>query len=320
MPGWNLPRKRFWRIATAAGIAGLAAATLFAELGEHWWLFDAFSHFRWHYMLAALVLAGIAFWRASRWFALAALLAGAVHVPSVTTTAGRAPMAASGAVAELRIMAFNVWWRSGKLDGLLARVKVAEPDVIVLEEVHGHWQPAIQQLREGRYPHVAPADWHESGIVILSRHPIAGSRSGPFTVYADIAVDGRTVRVAGVHMPLPLSGPLWRLQRAAFAELAREARAAGIPFVAAGDFNLTPYSPRFARFLTDSGLRRAALDGFWPNTWPAASGLRYGGPLWRGFPIDHVLISRDFAVTGAYRGPDIGSDHFPVHVHLAWPK
>jgi endonuclease/exonuclease/phosphatase (EEP) superfamily protein YafD len=313
-------RLRWASILVRAAVASLVAATLFAYLGEHGWFFDAFSHFRWHYMLAALVLAPLAFVRAPRWLALAAVLAGAAHLPAVIAAPDRAPVAAAGAPVTLKIMTFNVWWRSDRLDGLLGRVKAAEPDIVVLEEVHGQWHAAVERLRARQYPHVAPADWRNSGIVVLSRYPIVDSRRGDFVVYADIALDGRRIRVAGVHMPLPLSAPRWQLQRVAFADLARAARDARMPFIAAGDFNLTPDSPRFPEFLAASGLKRAALGGIWPNTWPAPSGWKYGGPLTRGFAIDHVLVSRDFAIAGIHRGPDIGSDHYPIHVHLALPK
>lgn len=302
-------------ILLGAAIVGILASAALAEFGERWWLFDVFSHFRWHYIAAALVLAPLALWSRARWLALAAVLAGAAHVPAVLERPAQIAPPAPGGPIELGVMTANVWWRSDKLDNLLGRIKVADPDIVVLQEVYGPWHRAIETLRE-RYPYIAPADWRESGIVILSRHPILASRAGEFAATADVDFNGRTLRVAGVHMPTPLSAVKWRAQQAAFDRLAEDARTAGIPFIAAGDFNLTPYSPRFAQFLAAGGLRRAPLGGFWPATWPAASGLKYGGPFWRGFEIDHILVSPELALVGIYRGPDIGSDHFPVHARL----
>lgn len=302
-------------ILLGAAVAAIFAAAAFAEFGERWWLFDVFSHFRWHYVAAAAVIAPLALWRRARWLALAAVLAGAAHVPALLERPARIAPASPAGPVELSVMTANVWWRSDKLDNLLGRIKVADPDIVVLQEVYGPWHRAIETLRI-HYPHIAPAEWRESGIVILSRHPIQSSRSAEFAVTADIDFKGRRIRLAGIHMPTPLSAAKWRAQQSAFNGLAEDARAAGIPYIAAGDFNLTPYSPRFARLLDASGLRRVPLGGVWPATWPAASGLKYGGPLWRGLEIDHVLVSRAFTAVSLFRGPDIGSDHFPVHALL----
>jgi len=302
-------------ILLGIAIIGILASAAFAEFGERWWLFDVFAHFRWHYIATALILVPLALWRRRRWLALAALLAGAAHVPAVIERPAQIAQASPGGPIELSVMTANVWWRSDKLDNLMGRIKVADPDIVVLQEVYGPWHRAVETLRV-HYPHIAPAAWRESGIVILSRHPILASRADEFTATADVDFKGRTLRVAGVHMPTPLSAARWHAQQATFDRLAADARAAGMPFIAAGDFNLTPYSPRFGAFLDASGLRRAPLGGFWPATWPAASGLKYGGPFWRGFEIDHILVSREFGLANVFRGPDIGSDHFPVHALL----
>ncbi len=93
-----------------------------------------------------------------------------------------------------------------------------------------------------------------------------------------------------------------------------------MPLIVAGDFNLTPWSPRFPAVLSASGLKLADTGSIWPHTWPAPSGWFYGGLVVRGFPIDHILVSRHFALLAARRGPDIGSDHLPVIVDLALAK
>ncbi len=41
-------------------VGSLALSTLLAELGERWWVADLFAHFRYHYALGALLLAGAA--------------------------------------------------------------------------------------------------------------------------------------------------------------------------------------------------------------------------------------------------------------------
>lgn len=43
-----------------ASVGALALSTLLAEFGERWWIADLFAHFRYHYALGALLLAGAA--------------------------------------------------------------------------------------------------------------------------------------------------------------------------------------------------------------------------------------------------------------------
>jgi len=39
-----------------ASVAGIAASTVLAELGQEWWIADLFAHFRYHYVLGAALL------------------------------------------------------------------------------------------------------------------------------------------------------------------------------------------------------------------------------------------------------------------------
>ena len=81
------------------------------------------------------------------------------------------------------------------------------------------------------------------------------------------------------------------------------------PVIVAGDFNTTPWSPHFRDLLATTGLRDAGTGRGWLPTWPGRL-----GPA--GIPIDHVLVRGEVAVTGLRRGPDVGSDHYPLIADL----
>jgi endonuclease/exonuclease/phosphatase (EEP) superfamily protein YafD len=83
-----------------------------------------------------------------------------------------------------------------------------------------------------------------------------------------------------------------------------------------GDFNLTPWSPRFRDALARSGLTPAGDYRLWPRTFPAMPAARLLFFLSGGIPIDHVLVSGDLGVSRVVRGPFIGSDHYPVYAEL----
>lgn len=315
---WRARAARWLTFALGAAAAGLVASAAAAQFGERSWIFDLFTHFRWQYLALAAVVIPLALLRRAHWIALAALIGAAAHAPAMLEPGSAlAPRAAPG--ADLKLFNANLWWRNDRVDTLLEHVKAADPDIVVMQEVFGPWRRAVETLLP-RYPHVAPTDWRSAGIVILSKHPLRAGPSDDFTTAAEIDLRGRTVRLVALHMPTPLSAAKWTAQSAVLARLVSAARATDAPLIVSGDFNLTPHSPRFARFLAESGLRRAPTARFWPATWPAASGLKYGGPLWRGFEIDHVLVSDVFALVSAQRGPDIGSDHFPLHVALKFRR
>jgi endonuclease/exonuclease/phosphatase (EEP) superfamily protein YafD len=119
-------------------------------------------------------------------------------------------------------------------------------------------------------------------------------------------------RLAGQHFA---HFAAWPIEAAA-------ARKAGGPVILVGDFNATPYSPRFRTLLKEAGVRVAGPRLFWPATWPVGGPLAAlpGWPALRGVVpgllIDHVLVSPRFAVAGFRRGPDIGADHYPLIVDL----
>ena len=87
--------------------------------------------------------------------------------------------------------------------------------------------------------------------------------------------------------------------------------------VVAGDFNHTPYTPRFARLAAEGRLLAARHPGLWPITWRAQfRGVPVLDRLF-GLPIDQVLVNDHFAVRTVAIGPELGSDHLPVTVELA---
>ena len=83
---------------------------------------------------------------------------------------------------------------------------------------------------------------------------------------------------------------------------------AGLVFgalIVVGDLNTSPWSPHFRDLLTATGLRNAAAGHGWIPTWPTW--------FWPALiPIDHVLVRGPLGVEDLERGPDVGSDHYPL--------
>jgi endonuclease/exonuclease/phosphatase (EEP) superfamily protein YafD len=188
-----------------------------------------------------------------------------------------------------------------------------EPDFIVLLEVTP-W--LLERLTEfdGRYPHRAVAPREDNfGIALLGRQPFLRTEIMQFgaaelpSITAEIAVGERRLILVGTHPLPPVSAEAAQNRNEQLAALALFARQAWHPLLLLGDLNVSPWSPYFARLLTDSGLRDSADGpGILPS-WPV--GL---APLW--IPIDHALYSDGVEILRRETGPTLGSDHYPVIV------
>lgn len=80
------------------------------------------------------------------------------------------------------------------------------------------------------------------------------------------------------------------------------------PLLVCGDFNTTPWSQIFKNFLTNSSLsfiQSQRAPSTWPTLWTAPS-----------IPIDHCLV-KGLKIITYERGPDLGSDHWPLHIQIA---
>jgi endonuclease/exonuclease/phosphatase (EEP) superfamily protein YafD len=308
-----------------ASVAALAASTILAELGESWWIADLFAHFRYHYALGAVLLAAVALALGRRGAGIAAVC---LIVPQLWAVAAppRTPVAEKvAAESGLRVMSVNVLWSNPRAGDVAATIEREAPDIVSLQEITPAWHAMIDRLR-ARFPHVAPADWRDgpTDTVLLSRFPIRDSRvvvppdqhRGFAHVEATIALPGgRSIHVLGVHAPLPYGARYTATRQAHLDYYARLAAATDMPLLIAGDFNITPYSPRFRALLREGGLRYVHLGWTWPRSWPSESRGNYQRFI-RGFPIDHIVTSRHFAVAGARALADVGSDHYPVIADL----
>lgn len=311
----------FDAVVTVAA-AGLAALSLVALLAAQAWWADLAVHFRPQYVAlgAVLLLAGL--WRRRLPWLLAALIALGFNLPPVlhawTTAPDSAPSTGAASAQPLRVAAANLLWRNRHHDSAIAWAQASRADVIVFVEVNARWHAALQALRT-RYPHeVVRLHATRSSVLVLSRWPLTlveelASEAGRAPqLVLDVATPGHPWRLIAVHATWPLGSQVSATRAADLAAIARAARESPRPVVAAGDFNVSPWSPHFAALLQAGGLREAAAGRGWQPTWPT-----FLPPL--GIRIDHVLVSAPVAVNSFGRGRIEGSDHRPVVVDLQLP-
>jgi exodeoxyribonuclease III len=256
----------------------------------------------------------------------------------------------------VKIATYNINNVNKRFNNLLDWLAEAQPDVVCLQELKAESQafPA-EALEQFGYPAVWEGQRSWNGVAILARgvEPVLTRRRLPGDPtdaqarYIEAAVNG--VLVASLYLPNgnPRPGPKFDYKLALFERLiahAGELRAARVPAVLAGDYNVVPseadiYQPHrwaddallqpevrraYQRLLAQGWTDALASRASAPSPWTFWAYLRNRWPRDQGLRIDHLLLSPELAprlmATGVdrlARGEAGASDHAPTWIELA---
>jgi exodeoxyribonuclease-3 len=257
-------------------------------------------------------------------------------------------------VCLVKIATFNINNVNRRLPHLLAWLRVAQPDVVCLQELKcmDAAFPAEALLTAG-YHAVWSGQRTWNGVAILSRKAavmtrktLPGDPTDDQARYIEAAVDG--VLIGCIYLPNgnPQPGPKFAYKLAWMQRLARHAKGLlreGVPVVLAGDFNVAPTQIDIYPSTSWEGdalvhpKSRAGYARLLKQGWTDALRTRhpdvriytfwhYMRQRWErnaGLRLDHILLSPDLAqrlikadVDRAVRGTPGASDHAPVWVEL----
>ncbi len=298
------------RLCDIAAI-GLLTVTLLGFFGRLHWTLDLFSHFRVQYMQLGLVLIAITLWKRLNKRAMALVLLAAINYAFVLPLYMGKPEPAP--VEPHRAMLMNLNAANGNTDQVLAAIRTADPDLLLLEEVTPKWATELTVLN-GDYKHrIAKPQAGCFGIMLLSRHPLAHGKvvqigdAGVPSITADVYFPEGEISIVGTHPVPPISTEFFKQRNNQLTALPETVKAQKHPVLLIGDLNTSPWSPHFRDLLAGSGLKNSMKGfGFQP-TWPTDNRLLR-------IPLDHVLHAEQITIHNrAVLGP-IGSDHFPVTV------
>ena len=284
-----------------------------------WWVLDLFTHFRLQFLALALLVLG--FGIARRRYRLSALL-GAVICLNAWPLLPYLPRSASGDGATndgapLVVLSINVEARNPDYDSVIARIRESNAELVALIELSPGLSDRLSEVAD-LYPYrfTQPAN-NNFGIAVLSRYPLEAPELFPLgpsqAIETAVGTPGGKLTLMAVHPFPPINARMARARDSALDELAARIRDTEGPVLVCGDFNLTPYSPVFARFEKSSELknvRRGLGLGFsWPSNLPLL-----------GIPIDHCFTRAPLAPERIERMDQTGSDHYPVRVTLRWQE
>lgn len=297
------------------GTAGLAVCTVLYFLAPYNRVAETTTHFVPFYamcgvagMIAALLLR-------RRTLAILCGLFAVFYVALIAPWYLQRPMQPVGSAPNLRIVTVNVLSINKDADRLQRFVAETNPDVIFVQEYSPMWARAFESLRMA-YPHFVERTRSDHfGIALFSKLPLenaevfnpAGEQYP--AIRADVRVNDRLVTLLNLHPTPPVLRDLFAVRNRQLADAAAIARDQDDLVIAAGDLNVTMWSPYYRRFESESELRNTRRGFGIRLTWPANM------PLLQ-LPLDHVLVSPDILTVDFAVGPDIGSDHLPVVVEL----
>ncbi|WP_163831411.1 endonuclease/exonuclease/phosphatase family protein [Spartinivicinus ruber] len=296
------------RILLVILLAGFASGI--GWFGEHHWLADLANHFRWYYLIAAL-LGIVLFSFARKWIWVSiALLVVMLNYP-VVSLYGLPKSVATLAFSQkaITVVQVNVNLNNDDTLTLLQWLQQEQPDVVAVEEFTPAWAEAFKQLHS-LYPyHLEEPRNGGFGIALFSRYPIENFQTLYFGPDKLPSISGmlnwnqKKVQLVATHPLPPISRTKAISRDLQLAELASWLKHQQKPAILLGDLNTTPWGHSFYKLINTADLF-SAREGFGMlPTWPGVIPL---------IPIDHILLSKDLKTISVKQGPDIGSDHLPV--------
>ena len=296
------------------GIAASAVSLLIAWSGLTVpWYVEVVGHFQYGYAAAAaaaLVIA--AAMRAGKDVRLLLVFGLPVFALQFASFEGLLHATAS-ANRTLTVVSFNAYYANEDGARLASYVAAEKADLVGIVELGAPMAKALE-ARVASLPHRVIRPGTVEGLGLFSRYPLEvlhqrstadAPDAWPAIIVRVSAPDG-PVTVALMHPPPPLR-ELAGEHAAQLADFARRLAAIAGPVIAMGDLNATPWSAPYRRFRREADLDAAYPSALGPASWPTPLPL---------LPIDHVLARGLDVVSGA-RGPDLGSDHYPLVARLA---
>lgn len=216
---------------------------------------------------------------------------------------------------SVRVMAANVLQGNRRAADLVALVREARPDLLLLVETDAWWIDQLAGL-EPAFPHRIrqPLD-NLYGMALFSRWPLKDARV-QFLVEDDKPSihtlvrlpDGRCLRFVGVHPapPSPTENDTSAERDAELLLVGRSVAGDERPVIVAGDLNDVAWSHTTRRFHRLSGLLDPRRGRGMFSTYPAAV------PRWLRWPMDHLFHSRHFRLGALHILAPFGSDHLAV--------
>lgn len=221
---------------------------------------------------------------------------------------------------SISLLSANVYMENRESERLFVKIRKRDPDIIILLETDAWWETQAQPFKK-TYPYfVEKALENTYGMLLYSKYPLIDPEI-KFLVEPEIPSihspielpSGQQIRLHCLHPtpPTPFENEQSTERDAELLIVAKEVQEHALPTIVAGDLNDVAWSSTTQLFQQISGLLDPRIGRGFYNTFHAKI------PFFR-WPLDHVFHSEHFKLIGMERLPKVGSDHFPIYIHLQY--
>jgi endonuclease/exonuclease/phosphatase (EEP) superfamily protein YafD len=301
--------------------------TIFGFLGQYWWVFDLVSHFRLQYFIVLVVLV-VFFVKEKKWKSMGVgLFFGVANFILISPYIGTINSDTEEGQPKIRILSMNLSHTNSSYKKAILLIRKTQPSVLVLQELSNSWENGLgEALVQFPYSVKIPENTMDGVDTMLpnflipkeklfiglyshlSFERIMIDRPDDFPVSyirGSFKFKENIFTLFGVHLTSPVGKYRTDLRNKQLASLAEEIQKNNQPTVVVGDFNITPWSSYFEKFIQKTRLRDTRKGiGVYP-TW-----LAQFPPL--AIPIDHGLTSNGIKFGSFSLGSSFGSDHLPI--------
>lgn len=290
---------------------------------------ELLTHFRVQYFVAALILTGILLILQQRHIiknrAIIFIAVAIVSLNFVEVLPWYLPnlhKVNSNQTPEITIESFNVNVENQEYTTTIDVVRKDKPDVALFIEIHDAWFNNLKTGLKDIFPYSFRSPG--GGLAIFSRIPLENARGvnldeAGHHLVTNLKLNGKTVHFIGTHPMVPVKPSTFHRRNRQLAALEKYINQQQIPVIIAGDFNLSPWSPYYRKFIKKTNLHNTRLGfGILPS-WPRPA-THVKIPSWLiplvNIPIDHCFVSKDFGVINTRISQNGNSDHAAIVVDL----
>jgi endonuclease/exonuclease/phosphatase (EEP) superfamily protein YafD len=302
----------------------LSIAITILTLGKFiFWIFplELLTHFQVHYFWLTILLIIICQCQRIRNKITLLILLFALTINSLdlATWYSQKDLLSADKTNTLKVMSFNIKIENTYLDRIVNSIKSADPDLALLIEIDVATTKKVEAMIIDKFPYHFRSPGGD--LAVFSKLPLEGSSGDKFLGSNDthlvthLKYRDKRIKIIGVHPFVPIKSSTLTRRNLQLDALANHLQREQSPTILMGDFNLSPWSPYYRKFIDKTKLHNTRY-GFgilpsWirPSTYVKLPHLLL--PVLN-IPIDHIFISKDFKVVNTYIGDNGNSDHAPI--------
>jgi len=211
--------------------------------------------------------------------------------------------------ASLKIMSVNVLASNNEYAKIQQLIQEENPDLLAIIELSPDQYSVLGTFLGSAYPYqfIRPVA-NPTGIGLFSKQPLEEAtfedpaQDNFGLISASINIDHKTYNLIAAHPFPPINQNGLQRRTRVYQNLPVIRKNPANPTIILGDFNNTLWSGDFQKLMQAMDVQVNLLS---PMTWPAIKFFPKIG-------IDHILIPKNSYFVSIRRGPDMGSDHYPV--------